>query len=133
MSWDGIPEHRNLGGDGAQPKTTEDYRRGISDWLGSRLEPGPPTAAGYFREQAARLGRRSPDAAAGPEPADTDPFAGLTDLSGLDEGATATHEMFRSHVKAGFTEQQTLFYLACLMQVGNAIKAGGLLPPDTED
>lgn len=131
MTWDGVPEHRNLGGGEQPPKTTEDYRRQIRDWLADRPKPGPESAAEYFREQAAKLGRQSPEAAAAGDQAD--PFAGLTELSGMDEGAAATHEMFRSHVKAGFTEQQTLFYLACLIQVGHAIKAGGLLPPALGD
>jgi hypothetical protein len=55
-----------------------------------------------------------------------DPF------NGISAGATATHEMFRAHVEAGFTEQQALFYLGCLMQVGLAIQQGGLLPPPQE-
>lgn len=131
MTWDGVPEHRNLGG-GEQPaKTTENYKRQLRDWLAGQPDPDLGSAADYFREQAARLAPRSPEAAAAEDPAD--PFAGLTELSGMDEGAAATHEMFRSHVKAGFTEQQTLFYLACLMQVGHALKAGGLLPPPLED
>jgi hypothetical protein len=33
-------------------------------------------------------------------------------LSALAMAATATHEMFRSYVEAGFTEQQALFLTA---------------------
>jgi hypothetical protein len=100
MTWDGQPEHRNLGGDGDDnPEKAAQFLR---DFLGGpRLPPVPPMAA--------------------------DPF------SGAFEGAVATHELFRAHREAGFTEQQVLFYLACLIQVGNALKAGGLLPPDPAD
>lgn len=101
MTWDGIPEHRNLGGgDDEEPKT----------------------AAGFLRDQAERLARQAGQPGPGQMPAD--PFNGMA------AGAAAMHEMFRSTVAAGFTEQQSLFYLACLMQVGNALKAGGLLPPE---
>jgi hypothetical protein len=99
MTWDGIPEHRNLPGDGDEPKSPADYLR--------NLFGGPP---------------RSPRSLPMPD----DPF------SGISAGATATHEMFRAHVEAGFTEQQALFYLGCLMQVGLAIQQGGLLPPPQE-
>src|SRR5262249_38298853 len=97
MSWDGIPEHRNLGGDGEQPKKPPDALRDI------RGGPAKPPAS-----------------------LPADPF------SGTDEGAIATYEIFRSHVAAGFTEQQVLFYQACLIHVGIAMKRGGLLPPPEE-
>ena len=59
MTWDGIPEHRNLSGDGEEPpKTADDYRREIADWLSSRPKPAPSTAAEFMREQARRMGRR---------------------------------------------------------------------------
>lgn len=95
MTWDGIPEHRNLGGDGEEPKKPADFLRGL--FGGPPRVPGPPMPA--------------------------DPFDSMT------AGATAAHEMFRAHVEAGFTEQQALFYLGCLMQVGLAIQQGGLVPP----
>lgn len=100
MTWDGVPEHRNLGGDGEQPKPLDRIR----DLLGGLQKPQPETPQ---------------------MPAD--PFSGMA------AEATAMHEIFRSLNAGGFTEQQALFYIACLMQVGNALKAGGLLPPDAEE
>lgn len=62
-----------------------------------------------------------------PQPAmPADPFGGMT------EGAVATVEVFRAHVEAGLTEQQGLFYCACLIQVGLAMQRGGLIPPEPE-
>lgn len=123
MTWDGIPEHRNLrGGDGEQPEAAGDGKREASGWPGFGPEPDPATMAEVLRMQAERLARQSRQPGSPQMPAD--PFDGMT------AGATAMHEMFRSMVASGFTEQQVLFYLACLMQVGNALKQGGLLPPE---
>lgn len=103
MTWDGIPEHRNLHGDGDEPKSPADY----------------------LRDQAARMRRGEPQPAPGPMP--PDPFSSTA------VGAVAQGEMFRSlTAEGGLTEPQALYYLACLVQVGLAMQTGrfgGTLPP----
>lgn len=101
MTWDGIPEHRNLHGDDGDPRKMPPDR--LRDLFGAQQ----------------------------PQGGGTDPFAGLTDPSGLDEGAMATHEMYRALTAPGrFTAVEALYYQACLVQVGIAIQRGGLIPPD---
>lgn len=104
MTWDGVPEHRNLQGDG--DGDGEDPRKMPLDRLRDLFGGQQPPEAG------------------------ADPFAGLTDPSGLDEGAMATHEMYRALTAPGrFTAVEALYYQACLVQVGIAIQQGGLIPP----
>lgn len=158
MTWNGVPEHRNLG-DGDEPREPLDALRDI---LGTPARPAPVSPAGFFREQAERPGRKPsawacakcggtvrrtihedsggdareacaacswpsgtpyepPASDASQMPAD--PFGGMT------APAVATVEMFRAYAEAGLTEQQSLFFCACLVQVGLAIQRGGLLPP----
>lgn len=95
MTWDGIPENRNLGDDGKPRKPLDALR----DFLG-----GPPKPPGS-------------------QPMPADPFGNMT------APAVATVEMFRAYKEAGMTEQQSLFFCACLVQVGLAIQNGGLVPP----
>jgi len=124
MTWDGVPEHRNLGGDGEQPaKTTDDYRREIADWLGQRPKPAPSTAAEFMRKQAERMGRHAPE----PDPMPADPFSGLT------EAAVAQVAMIEAVRDAGLSEPSALFYVACLVQVGLVIQQGGLGRPEPEE
>jgi hypothetical protein len=108
MTWDGQPLNRNLGGDGEQPKIPFGRWR---DFFGEL--PCPPVTPGEQPRQDGE-GTQMP----------ADPFGGV------DEGAIATVEMFRAHVAAGLSEQQALFFCACLVQVGHVIQQGGLLPPD---
>lgn len=110
MTWDGQPLNRNLGGDGEQPKIPLGRWR---DFFGE--PPRPPVAS----NEPPRLDEGSTQMPA-------DPF------SGVDEGAIATVEMFRAHMAAGLTEQQALFYCACLVHVGHVIQQGGLIPPPEE-
>lgn len=118
MTWDGKPEHRGMRDDG-QPKTTEDYRREIAERAAELPQPHPRTAAEYFRDQAGRLtrDRREPE----PDPMPPDPFGGMT------APLVAQVEMIRAAIDAGLTEPQALYYVACLVQVGNAMREGGML------
>lgn len=126
MSWDGIPEHRNLSGDDAErPKTPSGYRREIAAWLAGLPDPAPQSAAEYFREQAARLSPEPPQPQPGEMP--PDPFDGIA------AAAVAQAEIFRAMTAAGLTEPQALYYLACLVHVGRAMQEGhmlGPMPPD---
>lgn len=101
MSWDGIPEHRNLQGGGEQPRPPFGRWR---DFFGDMPAPVP-------------VGEAPADAPQMP----ADPFTGMAAPS------VAAVELFRSHVEAGMTEQQALFYLACINAVWLAIQRGGLL------
>lgn len=127
MTWDGIPEHRNLNADGT-PKTAGDYKRDIEEGRARLPKPQPrPQAPGeFFREQAERMGWKVPAPDPEPDPMPADPFNGLT------EAAAAQVSMIEALREAGLPEQAALFYVACLVQVGIAIQNGGLLPPPEE-
>jgi hypothetical protein len=71
---------------------------------------------------ADRLRPKPPPAAQMP----LDPFNGIT------EAVMAQVEMIRSAIEAGLTEPQALFYVACLVQVGAAMREGGMLGPMPE-
>lgn len=116
MTWDGVPEHRNLQGDGEKPAgmLTPEQRKAYLDSIAearARMEP-PQNAGGAAH-------------AHGPE-MPPDPFSGSL------PGAIAQAEMLRSLLEGGFTEPQALYYMACLVQVGLAMRMGrfaGDLPP----
>lgn len=100
MTWDGIPEHRNLRGEGDTPPHLL----------------GPQERKAYMRRIIEAAGH------AQSEPADPqmppDPFNGTL------PGAIAQAEMLQSLLDAGFTEPQALYYMACLLQVGLAMRMG---------
>ena len=116
MTWDGIPEHRNIGDGSEPPKTADDYRREIADWLGNRPRPVPPTPAEYIRAQADRMGRHAPD----PDPMPADPFNGIT------EAALAQVAMIEAVQESGLSELSALFYVACSSVQSSRHSAGGL-------
>lgn len=161
MTWNGVPEHRNLG-DGDEPR---EPLNALRDILGTSARPAPVSPAGFFREQAERLGRKPsawacakcggsvrraiqehsggdareacaacswPSGTPYEPPADDASLMPADPFGGVDEGAIATVEMFRAHMAAGLTEQQALFYCACLVHVGHVIQQGGLIPPPEE-
>jgi hypothetical protein len=166
MTWDGIPEHRNLHrGEGEVPDLSagaaaarflrdaaarqqylDRIRAARAAAAGDPATPPPEQVAGLqrhlddFNARAEALRSRGiPDDEAlrhivnsdlscdRPHDGDmADPFTGTT------MGAIAQHEMFRSLTEGGFTEPQALYYLACLVQVGLAMRMGrfdGDLPP----
>lgn len=120
MTWDGVPEHRNLNGDGT-PKTAEDYRREIEEGRARLPQPRPKTPGEFFREQAERMGWKVPAPEPEPDPMPADPFNGLT------EAAVAQVAMIEEMREAGLSEPQALYYVACLVQVGRAMAEGGML------
>lgn len=117
MTWDGKPEHRNLRGEDDPPPHllgAEERDAYIKRILGStgRTQP-PPTP-------------QAPDGLQMPP----DPFSGTL------PGAMAQAEMFHSLAEGGMTEPQALYYLACLVQVGLAMRMGRFdaqLPPPPEE
>ena len=111
MAWDGVPEHRGLRGEGGQPEPLNEQRR--QEYL-ERINA--------YRAQRQRQQDQQP-AEPGMPP---DPFTGNM------VGAAAQAEMFHSLVEGGMSEPQALYYLACLVQVGLAMRLGrfeGDLPP----
>jgi hypothetical protein len=104
MAWDGIPEHRNLHGGGESPLDPEQRKA----YLKRIIEAGSGA-------QTPPVGEMPPD-----------PFSGSL------PGAIAQAEMLASLIEGGFTEPQALYYLACLVQVGLAMRMGrftGEMPP----
>lgn len=107
MGWDGVPEHRNLHKDDDPPPALSAEQR--KAYLESIAEARGPLGA-----------QRRPLAAPAPgEPGmPPDPFSGSL------PGAIAQAEMLHSLIEGGFTEPQALYYLACLVQVGLAMRMG---------
>lgn len=99
MTWDGQPEHRGLRkGEPLDPQERAAHLRRIIEASGRTEPPRTPTPA-----------------VPGMPP---DPFSGTL------PGAIAQAEMLRSLVEGGMTEPQALYYLACLVQVGLAMRLG---------
>lgn len=122
MGWDGVPEHRGLRGGGEQPQDARTREQRRQDYL-DRINAY--RAASQRQEQ-----RDAAHSAGASSPADPqmppDPFAGTL------PGAIAQAEMLRSLLDGGMTEPQALYYMACLLQVGLAMRMGhfpGELPP----
>lgn len=122
MTWDGVPEHRGLRGPGEQPadgRTPHQRRQEYLDRINA------------YRAASQRQAHQDAAPTAGASnPADPqmppDPFAGTL------PGAIAQAEMLHSLIEGGMTEPQALYYLACLLQVGLAMRLGrftGDLPP----
>ncbi len=112
MGWDGVPEHRGLRGQGEQPPDARTAQQRHQDHL-ARINA--------YREAA---GGQVPQGGEAQMP--PDPFSGTL------PGAIAQAEMLHSLIEGGMTEPQALYYLACLVQVGLAMRLGrftGDLPP----
>lgn len=128
MSWDGIPEHRNLGRDGDVPdlspgESAARFLDAVQRQNRLHAEAAQRRQA-FLNDIAARRAEAAGRQASGDMP--PDPFSGGA------VGAVAQGEMFRSLVEGGMTEPQALYYLACLVQVGLAMQLGkfnGELPP----
>lgn len=100
MTWDGIPEHRNLRDEDQTPPHLL----------------GPAERKTYIDRLLASAGQTQP--APGDPQMPPDPFNGTL------PGAIAQAEMLQSLLDAGFTEPQALYYMACLLQVGLAMRMG---------
>jgi hypothetical protein len=116
VTWDGKPEHRNLRKEGNTPPHLL----------------GPEERLAYVKRIIEASGRT--DAPRTPVPDDLemppDPFSGTL------PGAMAQAEMLHSLIEGGMTEPQALYYLACLVQVGLAMRMGRFdaeLPPPPEE
>lgn len=113
MTWDGIPEHRNLRGEDAAPPHLL----------------GPEERKAYIKRIIESSGHARPGPESTPPTADgmpADPFNGLMSSS------IALAEILHSLIDGGFTEPQALYYLACLSQIRLAMLTGQLgtdLPP----
>jgi hypothetical protein len=155
MTWDGIPEHRNLHRGDQVPDLSpgasaaryldaatarraeqEAIRQRYLDDIAARRKAAADkaqargdgaSAQDYLRRLAEMRETRQPDAGGTMDGAmPPDPFSGTL------PGAIAQAEMLHSLVEGGMTESQALYYLACLVQVGLAMRMGrfsGELPP----
>jgi hypothetical protein len=128
---DGVPEHRGLRREGEQPPDARALHQRHQAYLDRinayraatrRQEQQDATSAADASAQGGPQAASNPDALGMPP----DPFSGTL------PGAIAQAEMLHSLIEGGMTEPQALYYMACLLQVGLAMRMGRFpeeLPP----